>query len=245
MTNFRVYPDSERLADAAADHFVEQARQAIAARGRFAVALAGGSTPRAMLTRLAQSPRREQVDWGRVHVFWGDERCVPPDTDASNYRMAADALLAHVAIPANNIHRLRGEERPALAALAYEEDLRAFFRTPDWPTFDLVLLGLGENGHTASLFPGGHALCADRRWSVAQYVEIIGMWRLTLTPPVINHAAQVTFLVSGASKAHIVYAVTRGPYAPEVLPAQLVQPPTGHLLWLLDKVAAVEVQEGP
>lgn len=243
MTDIQIFPDADRLADAAADHFVDLAARAIADRGRCAVALAGGSTPRAMLTRLARPPRSEAVDWARLHVFWGDERCVPPDMDASNYRLAADALLGSVLIPPDNIHRIRGEARPTRAALIYEDEMRAYFRTSQLPVFDLVLLGLGGNGHTASLFPGTAALRERERWAVAQYVEVVGMWRVTLTPPIINNAAQVTFLVAGADKAAALAHVLRGPYEPDVWPAQLIQPTHGGPLWLVDAAAAVALRE--
>ena len=238
MPDMTVLPDVDSLAETAARYFVDRAGEAIARGGRFAVALSGGSTPRAMFVRLAATPLREAVDWPRVHVFWGDERMVGPDDEASNFRMARETLLDAVNLPAANIHRIRGEDRPALAALACELDLRDFFRTPHVPVFDLVLLGLGDNGHTASLFPGTAALCEKERLAVAQYVEVVGQWRVTFTVPLINAAAHVAFLVAGAGKADVLQRVLHGPHEPEVLPAQLIQPMPGALLWLVDAAAA-------
>ena len=238
MPEIRVVPDGDSLAEAAARYFAERAGEAIAQRGRFAVALSGGSTPRAMFARLAASPLREAVDWPRVHVFWGDERMVGPADTASNFRMARETLLDAVNLPTANIHRIRGEDRPALAALACELEVRDFFRTPHVPVFDLVLLGLGDNGHTASLFPGTVALREETRLAVAQYVEVVGQWRVTFTAPLINAAAHVVFLVAGEGKAEVLRRVLHGPYEPDVLPAQLIQPPRGTLLWLVDAAAA-------
>ena len=227
------YPDAESLARAAAAHFVEQAGAAIAGRGRFTVALSGGATPRAMHRLLASEAFAGRVDWARVHVFWGDERCVPPHHPDSNYRMARETLLDHVPIPAANIHRMRGEIDPTEAAAAYEVELRAVFGAGTTPRLDLILLGMGDDGHTASLFPGAAAVREGERWVVAHYVEKLGAWRLTLTPVVINASAQVTFVVAGAEKAGVLRAVLEGPHQPDVLPAQVVRPAEGRLRWMV------------
>jgi 6-phosphogluconolactonase len=242
MSEFRIYPDAASLARAAAEHFINLATEAIAARGQFVVALSGGSTPRATYALLASDGFAARVDWSRVHVFWGDERCVPPDHPDSNYRMARETLLDHVPLPTGDVHRIRGEVHPEEAAADYERTLRSFFapqardKEPT-PHFDLVLLGMGEDGHTASLFPGT-AAHEQTRWVVAYYVDKLGAWRVTLTPVAINAAAHVTFLVSGAGKAARLREVLSEPYQPDVLPAQIVRPTNGHLLWLTD-VAAV------
>ena len=245
----QIYPDTEALARAAAEQFVTLAREAIARRGRFSVALAGGSTPRPTYERLSGEPFASQVDWTRVHIFWGDERCVPPDHPESNYRMARETLLDRLTIPAANVHRIPCEQAPEQAAAAYEATLRAFFaegKTPSEedpiPRFDLILLGLGEDGHTASLFPGTAVLHEEERWVVATYVEKLGAWRVTLTPVVLNAAAHVTFLVAGKHKAQRLREVLMGPYQPDRLPAQIVRPHRGHLTWLLDMEAARLVQ---
>jgi 6-phosphogluconolactonase len=254
MVEIRTYPDAASLAWAAAEHFVTLAVEAIAARGQFAVALSGGSTPRATYALLASDEFAARVDWSRVHVFWGDERCVPPDHPDSNYQMAREALLDHVPLPARNVHRIRGEINPKEAAADYEHMLRSFFaRNPRGkvarddepiPRFDLVLLGMGEDGHTASLFPATAALHEQTRWVVAYYVDKLSAWRVTLTPVAINAAAHVTFVVFGAAKAERLREVLAKPYQPDALPAQIVRPANGHLLWLADAGAAVHLEEG-
>jgi len=244
MTNVSVYPDAASLAHAAAELFAKLAGDAIRTSGRFAVALAGGSTPRGVYTLLASDPFASRVNWPRVHVFWGDERCVPPGHPESNYRMARETLLDHVPIPPANVHRIPCEQEPTRAAAAYERTLWKFFAvSPEGgpPRFDLILLGMGDDGHTASLFPGTTALHERRRWVVAHYVEKLQAWRVTLTPVVLNAAAHVIFLVSGAGKAARLRQVLRGPYQPDVLPAQIVQPATGRLVWLVDAEAAAHL----
>jgi len=247
MREVRVHPDAASLAQAAAEHFATLAAEAIADRGRFAVALAGGSTPRATYALLATDAFAARVDWPRVHVFWGDARCVPPDHPDSNYRMARETLLDHVPLPAGNVHRIPCEREPEQAAAAYERTLRAFFaRHPEGPIprFDLVLLGMGNDGHIASLFPGTAALHEQTRWVMAHYVDKLRAWRLTLTPIAINAAANVIFIVSGAGKAERLRQVLAGPYQPDLLPAQIVRPDSGRLLWLVDAAAAVHLREG-
>jgi 6-phosphogluconolactonase len=244
----RTYPDAASLARAVADYFVTLAAEAIASCGRFAVALAGGSTPRASYERLATNEFAARVDWPRVHIFWGDERCVPPDHPDSNYRMAREALLEHVPLPVGNIHRIRGEMEPEQAAAEYERTLRTFFSPglsegeagDERPTsrFDLILLGMGDDGHTASLFPGTVALHEQERWVMAHYVEKLRTWRVTLTPVAINAAAHVAMVVSGAGKAERLRQALVGPYQPNALPAQIVRPARGGLLWLVDAAAA-------
>ena len=184
MATIDVFPDKDALVRAAADLFVSLAREVIGARGRFSVALSGGGTPKPVYELLATKPYADDIDWGRVHVGWGDERCVPPDDERSNFRMAKLALLDKVPIPPANIHRIKGELPPAEAADGYERELRALLGddTP-FGAFDLVLLGLGDNGHTASLFPGTYSLREQARWAVPQYVEVVTMWRVTLTAP--------------------------------------------------------------
>jgi 6-phosphogluconolactonase len=247
MAEVRVYPDAPSLARAAAQEFVRLATEAMADHGWFAVALSGGSTPRATHTLLAWAEFAGQVDWSRVHVFWGDERCVPPDHPDSNYRMARETLLDHVPIPAGNAHRMRGEVEPQQAAAEYEDELRAFFGPiggeGQLPRFDLILLGLGEDGHTASLFPSTWPVHEGRRWVVAHYVEKLKAWRITMTPTLINAAANVVFLVAGAGKAEALHAVLEGPHQPDALPAQVVRPTRGRLLWLVDAAAAARLRE--
>jgi len=236
-----IYPDRAALNRAAADEFIRCANEAIRARGRFTVALSGGSTPRELFAELASEPYRSRVDWSRVHFYWGDERAVPPDSPESNYRMADETLLSHVPVLPENVHRFLAEEDPGVAAAEYERTLRDSFGDA-LPRLDLVLLGLGTNGHTASLFPHTLALDEKTRWVVAVWVPELNTSRLTLTAPVLNHAATIIFLVAGRDKAHVVEQVLHGPYVPQDLPAQFIHPDDGKLLWLLDQDAAGELK---
>jgi 6-phosphogluconolactonase len=239
--DIRVCEDPAALARRGAEGFAELARRAVAARGRFAVALAGGSTPRGAYARLAAPPFSEAIAWDKLHCFWGDERCVPPGHPDSNYGMASAALLSKVPLPPGNIHRLRGEQAdPERAAADYARDLADFFGLAEGglPRFDLILLGLGEDGHTASLFPGTAALGETRRWVVANDVPHLSAARLTLTFPVLNNAAHVLFLVSGVAKAAAFREIALGRPGAERLPAHRVRPADGSLAWLVDRAAA-------
>jgi 6-phosphogluconolactonase len=231
----QVFDNPEAVAQAAADRFVQASTEAIAARGRFDVALSGGTTPKRVYQLLASKDYRNKVDWGRVHIFFGDERCVPMDHPDSNYRMVREALLSQVPIPNENIFPIQGDGDPKLNAQKYEQQLRKLFKDSDWPRFDLVFLGLGEDAHTASLFPGTSALHEDKAWVVANWVEKLNTWRITLTVPAINHAARILFLVTGSSKAKPLSAVINGSGNS---PAQLINPSNGSLEWLIDKAAA-------
>jgi 6-phosphogluconolactonase len=239
----RIFENSEQLAQAAAELFADQARRAVAARGRFCVALAGGSTPRQTYQQLARSPLREQIPWTRIHIFWGDERCVPVDDPRSNAHMAREALLEHVPIPADQIHNMSCAKEPEAAARIYQQLLQDFFQ-PDPPRFDLILLGLGEDGHTASLFPGTPGL--QQREQLVILVQKPGedFARLSLSLPLINLARMLVFLVSGPKKTRIFKAIQRGPAAR--YPAQLIAPSDGELQWLVDREAAGgESAQGP
>ncbi len=220
------------------------------------VLLSGGSTPRALFALLADpaAPFRARIPWSTLRCFWGDERHVPPDHPDSNFRMAREALLDHVPVPAGHIHRIAGETADAAAAArAYEAELVAAFGLQadrdggdaaalDWPRFSLVLLGLGEEGHTASLFPASPALAESRHLTAAPWVEAHHTYRITVTPPVLNHGARVLFLVSGAAKAEALAAVLDGPPRPSLYPAQVVAPAGGRLLWLVDRAAAARLK---
>lgn len=237
----KIFEDADALAHAAARRFVESAEDAVNASGRFSVALAGGNTPREVYELIAGGEFAARVDWSSSHVFFGDERCVPPDSQESNYRMAYETLLGRVPLPPANVHRVEGAGDPAENARAYEDELRAFFGAAEWPEFDLVLLGLGDDGHTASLFPHTPALDAGRAWVAANRVEKLGSFRITLTAPAINHARRVLFLVSGRSKAARLAEVVKGNFEPERLPAQLIRPVAGELEWFVDEEAAREL----
>ena len=242
MPNLTIYPDPDGFVHGAAELITDLALAAVAATDRCTVALAGGRTPRPVYAMLASPAFASRIPWDRVHVFFGDERCVPADDERSNYRMAREALLDHVPLPPANIHRIAGEADPALAALAYEQEMRRFFRTEVPPAIDLICLGMGDDGHTASLFPGSAGLREQERWVMPQYVEAMSSWRVTVTPVLINAARNVAFMVAGAGKAETLARVLTGPYEPDALPAQLVQPVNGQTHWLVDAAAGARAQ---
>lgn len=219
----------------AAETFAESAGRKIKAKGLFNVALSGGKTPERLYALLG-AEYADKIDWGKVHIFWGDERCVPPESAESNYSMAVTALLSKINIPDKNIHRIRGEDEPMSAALAYEEELRAHFglKPGEAPVFDMVLLGLGSDGHTLSIFPASKALFEEERLVIDNYVEKLKAHRVTMTLKSVNSAASALFLVSGKDKAGILREVLKGTEA--IYPAQMVRP--GKLIWLIDKDAA-------
>ena len=232
--------DVDKLNRKAAAQFIALANHASARSGRFAAALSGGSTPKALYTLLASPEYRDRVDWSGIHVFWGDERCVPPDHPESNFRMTREALLDRISIPEENIHRMPGEIEPGQAAADYEAELQKFFilAAGELPRFDLIFLGLGEDGHTASLFPGSAALDDQDRRVATAYVDKLQAHRLTLTLPVINAAAQVTFLVAGQNKAVIVNELLGSDGTATNYPAAQVKPLDGRSTWLIAADAA-------
>jgi 6-phosphogluconolactonase len=236
----RICKDAAALASQTAEEFARLARACVAEQGQFAVAFAGGSTPRAAYTLLASEPYRSQLSWDKIHVFWGDERHVPPDHADSNYRMANEAILSKVEIPAANIHRIAAEKEAQQAADEYEAMLRTFFDLApgEFPCFDLILLGMGPDGHTASLFPGTAAVHEPTRLMVAPWVEKFKTFRITMTPPVLCNAAHVVFAAGGADKAETLRQVLHGDYQPDLYPSQVVKPAPGTLLWLVDEAAA-------
>ncbi len=230
----RTFEGPQDLAEAAAGAFAEEAAESIEEKGRFAVALAGGSTPERTYEILAtEYGKPGDLDWSKVHVFFGDERAVPPDHEDSNYRMAREALLSRV--PVGSVHRMRGELDPGEAAALYEEELTEFFDGP--PSLDLVLLGIGEDGHTASLFPHTPALDVRDRWVVENPVEKLGTTRITLTVPAINAARKVAFLVAGEGKAEALREILEGDADPRDYPAKLVHP-ADEPDWFVDRAAA-------
>jgi len=240
-TTVEVFRTGEDVASAAAEQFVTLANDAVVDHGLFSVALAGGNTPSRTYELLASDSFRNRIDWSLVHLFFGDERCVPHSHKDSNYRMVHETLISVVQIPLRNVHPIAGEGDPLRTAKAYEDNLRSFFAGRQWPRFDLVLLGLGEDGHTASLFPRTSALAEKDAWVVSNWVEKFGSCRITLTAAAINGAANVTFVVVGAEKAPALAAVLSGPHDPERLPAQLIKPDNGLLRWLVDAAAASQL----
>jgi len=240
-SDIHVFPDTPSLTSAAAEHVIQQASLAIKTRGRFTIALGGGSTPKSLYALLASPEYRTRIDWGKIEFFWGDERHVPPDHVESNYRMAHEAMLSPLSISENQIHRIHGEFPQAQAAAdQYEDQLRDRLGSSGSPIpcIDLVLLGMGPDGHTASLFPGTDAVHESTRLVAAPWVEKFKTFRITVTPPFINQALQVTFLITGVGKAEVLREVMEGPFQPEMLPSQAIRPISGQLAWFLDQEAA-------
>lgn len=240
----QVASDAQELSRLAAEQVVRSAVESVREKGLFTVVLAGGSTPVSLYSLLAScaEPFRAQLPWERIHFFWGDERHVPPDHPDSNYRMAREAMLSVIPVPTENIHRIKSENRVAAkAADEYEETLREFFRLTEGqlPRFDLILLGIGPDAHMASIFPGSHLINEKSRLVVAPWVDKLKSSRITLTPPVLNHAAAVIFLITGAEKAKALHEVLEGDYQPERFPAQLIRANKGRVLWLVDQQAAM------
>lgn len=246
-TNIHYYvkSDAEALSLATAEWLTAAVEHAIAARGVARIAISGGNTPKRAFALLADEshPFRKRIDWSRLHLFWVDERCVPPDNPDSNYHMTRETLLSKVPLPQENILRIEGELPAEEAAARYESALRTRFRLEgaEVPSFDCIHLGLGDNGHTASLFPHSDALDSMMNLAVSAHVEAKNPWRVSLTWPVINHGANVFFQIQGTSKATVLRDVYLGKYQPEVLPAQLIRPRSGELFLLLDTAAAAEL----
>jgi 6-phosphogluconolactonase len=239
---YYVEPDAAALARRAAQYFVEMVEEAVDRRGRARVAISGGSTPKAAFALLSDpgQPWFGRMRWDRLDLYWVDERCVPPDDQQSNFRMTREALLDRVPLKPEQIHRMEGELDPEVAASRYESELRNSFRLEgaEFPRFDLVQLGMGPDGHTASLFPHTDALHEMSRLTTANHVVQMDTWRITLTGPVINRASSVFFLIGGSDKAQILKDVLTGPHDVERLPSQLICPASGILTLILDRDAA-------
>jgi 6-phosphogluconolactonase len=242
---YRISPGPEELAAAGAAMFAAVANAAVKARGLARVAISGGTTPKRMFALLADpgKPYFAEVPWERLHLFWVDERCVPPTDAESNYRMTNEAMLSHVPLPAGQVYRIEGELEPQVAAARYEAAIRTAFRLEgaETPTFDLVFLGMGDDGHTASLFPHTDALHELAPIAVANHVPQKDVWRVTLTWPVINQGREVAFLIEGTGKAQVLSDVMLGQYDPEAKPSQLIRPSSGRLTLLLDAAAAAKL----
>jgi len=237
----KVFPDLEAMSRQAANRFVRLANQRVAENRLFTVALSGGSTPRRLYEILGSPPTAQRIPWANTQLFQVDERCVPPDHVESNYRMIHETLLSHGAVPKSNFHRMAAELADhGEAAHQYAEEIRRALRpkSTDWPRLDLILLGMGPDGHTASLFPGSDALDVQVLWVAPNYVEKFRMYRLTLTFPVLNAAASIIFLVAGADKAETVRQVLDAAGEPDRFPAQRIRPANGQVSWYLDEAAA-------
>lgn len=238
--DIRIFPDGETLSHEAVHLIIQIAQQAVTENGRFSIALCGGGTPQRLFQLLGQSPHKEQMPWENTYLFWGDERLVSPDDTGSNYGQAHAIFIGKVPIPSENIHRAHGELDSDTAVTDYKTQLKNFAQDGDWPQFDVVLLGLGSDGHTASLFPGNITPAEQTESVISITANYDGRpaQRLSLTPQVFNDAAHIIFLVTGKKKAETVTAVINGPRNPEHLPAQRIQPQNGRLIWFLDKAAA-------
>lgn len=238
--SIQVYADQSALSRAGVELFVALGQESIQTKGKFTVALSGGSTPKQLYADLAAPEIQDHLNWENIHLFFGDERHVLPNHPDSNYRMVQEVLFSKVSLPAENIHRVRTELDARLAAFEYEEELRVFF-DGGWPKFDLLLLGMGTDGHTASLFPNTAGLNEEHRWFIAHQVPSQDVWRLTLTKNAINAAVQIVVMVSGQSKAPMLVDVLTGPYQPTQKPIQMISPVDGKMVWLFDCDAASQL----
>jgi 6-phosphogluconolactonase len=237
----QVVPDATAIAVAAAEKIIDLASAAIAHQGAFSIALSGGSTPKTLFQLLASDSYIKRIDWKNWQIYFGDERCVPPVHPDSNFRMASEAMLDHVPIPPDHIHRMKGEIEPQQTAIEYGQLLKQNFADGG---LDVILLGMGDDGHTASLFPHTAALDETHHRCVANYVEKLNAWRITMTAPFINRARQIIIMAAGAAKAKRIEQVLLGPRDPKTLPIQMIAPDAGELLWLMD-VAAAGMDETP
>ncbi len=240
--NIHIYPNKDKLVEATAERVVDSIEKAIAKNGFCNIALSGGNTPGGVYSLLATTPYKDRVDWGKLHLFWGDERMVSPEHQDSNFRMVLETLLDHVKMPDGNVHRICGEIAPGQAAEVYSSLLNVHFKT-DLPRFDIILLGLGEDGHTASLFPETDAVEECERHAVAVFVPKLNSWRVTLTLPVLNAAREIYFLVSGRSKSDIIQRIMSIKQPSKELPATMVDPDNGELHWMLDSEAMVLINK--
>lgn len=234
----------EDLSVIGAERLAALAKEAVRANGRFTLSLAGGSTPRTLYRLLSSGKYCRQIPWDKVHLFWGDERCVAPDHPDSNYRMVNETLLSAIDIPAENVHRIKGELGEGAAA-DYEKTLKMNFNTdgPGFPSFDLILLGMGDDGHTASLFPGTPEVSNEKGWVSKVFVKRLKSMRISLTPPVINSAAEIMLLVSGEGKAPALKEVLEGDFDPGRYPAQILRKARGNVTWLVDEAAGMLLPE--
>lgn len=237
QTEIQIFETPGELSDAAATLIVELAAQAIRERGRFLISLSGGSTPEQLYHTLASPPMRDRLPWDKTYVFWGDERCVPMDHPENNAFVARQVLLSKIAIPEENIFPIPVNLTPLGAAKAYEQTISDFFGH-DEPRFDCMLLGMGADAHTASLFPGTMAVHDKAHLVAEQYVEEVQMFRVTMTARLINNSRHIIFLVTGKAKAQALQQVMSAPFDPDKYPAQLIRPTNGKLYWLVDKEAA-------
>ena len=243
MKAIKIFPDLETWTREAVTNFLHIANESHNKRGVFTVALSGGGTPKPVYREIGAAGNAKQLPWSDIHLFWGDERHVPPDHEKSNFRMVKEQLLDQISIPEGNVHRVPAEMEARMAAFSYEEVLRGIFDA-EQPQFDLVFLGMGEDGHTASLFPHSAGLNEEDRWFIANFSPKKEEWRLTLTKNAINAARNIMVLVRGRSKAKMIADVLTGPMEPEEKPVQLISPTDGNMIWILDREAAQLLPDG-
>lgn len=233
----KIYKDSNEFSNEVAKWMTDYIVATLKKQDRFVLVLSGGGTPQKLNTLLAASPYKQQIDWTKLHIFWGDERYVPYNDERNNAKMAFETLLDHVPVPANQVHRMRTDIFPEQAALEYEDILKGYFKDTD-QTFDLVLLGMGDDGHTLSLFPGTEVVYEENKLATAYFLPPQNMYRITLTAPIVNRSACVAFLVTGANKAAALKEVIEGDYKPDSYPSQVIKPIDGELYWFTDEAAA-------
>lgn len=232
-----IFKNPDELSHAAAQWIAGDIASTLKKQDRYTIALSGGSTPKALHKILAASPYKEQIDWSKLHIFWGDERAVPFDDDRNNAKMAFDTLLNFVPVPAAQIHVMRTDMGPEQSASEYENILHRYFdKTVN--SFDLVLLGMGDDGHTLSLFPGTAAVHEEKAWAIAFFLQAQDMYRITLTKTIVNRSAKIAFLTTGTAKAHALKEVLQGAYNPDLYPSQVIKPVSGELHWFVDEAAA-------
>ena len=237
----QVYKDAQELSQAAAKWIAGLIAETLKVQDRFTIALSGGSTPKLLHKILAAPPCKDQIDWSKMHIFWGDERAVPFEDDRNNAKMAYDTLLNFVPVPPSQIHVMRTDIGPEESAAEYEKILHQYFdKTPN--TFDLVLLGMGDDGHTLSLFPGTAIVHEEKAWAKAFFLPAQDMYRITLTKTIVNRAAHIAFLTTGTGKAHALKEVLKGAYNPDLYPSQEIKPVNGELHWFVDEAAAASLK---
>jgi len=239
--DLQVYSDAQQLSQAAAKWIAGLIAETLKVRDRFTIALSGGSTPKLLHKILAAAPYKEQIDWSKMHIFWGDERAVPFEDDRNNAKMAYDTLLNFVPVPPSQIHVMRTDIGPEESAIEYEKILHQYFdKTSN--SFDLVLLGMGDDGHTLSLFPGTAIVHEEKAWAKAFFLPAQDMFRITLTKTIVNNAAHIAFLTTGTGKAHALKEVLKGAYNPDLYPSQEIKPVSGELHWFVDEAAAANLK---
>ncbi len=240
--NLHIYKSPEDLSIAVVEWVTDYIQSVLAKNNRFTIALSGGSTPQKLHTLLAASPYKEKINWNKMHIFWGDERAVPFTDDRNNAKMAYDTLLNHLPVPAEQIHVMRTDIDPEAAAAAYEKILHSYFDETD-TSFDLVLLGMGDDGHTLSLFPGTEIVHEKTAWTKAFFLQAQNMYRISLTAPIVNKSASVAFLAAGKNKSKTLEQVLEGAIQPNLYPSQLIKPVNGELHWFVDEAAASDLRK--